>query len=404
MGQSRWLWPIFCAFSGGRASPAGACRRICGRPVVTLGKLWYNNFMREQSLTTEHPLLRLPEPLLTWYRANARDLPWRRTEDPYRIWVSEIMLQQTRVAAVLGYYDRFLAALPTVEALAAAPEEQLMKLWEGLGYYSRARNLQKAAKRIAAGGGQFPDTYEGLLALPGIGDYTASAIASAAFGKREAAVDGNVLRLVMRLTDGHDDIADPRVKKAVRAQVQAVIPETAADIRIFNQATMELGATVCAPNGPPRCMECPARDLCLGRLRGTAEELPVKGAKKPRRIEERTVFLLVRQGRIALRKRPGTGLLAGLWEFPNVEGALDEAAAGAAVSAWGLEPRAWESRLAAKHIFTHVEWHMTGYTLEVAGEGPADFVWVDRAELEGRAVPSAFGRYYTEAERRLKEG
>ena len=191
-----------------------------------------------------HRLLqfRLPEPLLAWYRANARDLPWRRTEDPYRIWVSEIMLQQTRVAAVLGYYDRFLAALPTVEALAAAPEEQLMKLWEGLGYYSRARNLQKAAKRIAAGGGQFPDTYEGLLALPGIGDYTASAIASAAFGKREAAVDGNVLRLVMRLTDGHDDIADPRVKKAVRAQVQAVMPETAADIRIFNQATMELGA------------------------------------------------------------------------------------------------------------------------------------------------------------------
>ena len=279
-----------------------------------------------------------------------------------------------------------------------------MKLWEGLGYYSRARNLQKTAKIVAERGGRFPDTYEGLLALPGIGDYTAGAIASAAFGKREAAVDGNVLRLVMRLTDGHDDIADPRVKKAVRAQVQAVMPETAADIRIFNQATMELGATVCAPNGPPRCMACPARDFCLGRLRGTAEELPVKGAKKPRRIEERTVFLLVRQGRVALRKRPGTGLLAGLWEFPNVEGALDEAAAGAAVSAWGLEPRAWESRLAAKHIFTHVEWHMTGYTLEVAGEGPADFVWADRAELEDRAVPSAFGRYYTEAERRLKEG
>ena len=202
---------------------------------------------------------------------------------------------------------------------------------------------------------------------------------------------------------GHDDIADPRVKKAVRAQVQAVMPEAAADIRIFNQATMELGATVCAPNGPPRCMECPARDLCLGRLRGTAEELPVKGAKKPRRIEERTVFLLVRQGRIALRKRPGTGLLAGLWEFPNVEGALDEAAAGAAVSAWGLEPRAWESRLAAKHIFTHVEWHMTGYTLEVAGEGPADFVWADAGELADRAVPSAFARYYDEAETRLKE-
>ena len=359
--------------------------------------------MREQSLTTEHPLLRLPEPLLAWYRANARDLPWRRTEDPYRIWVSEIMLQQTRVAAVLGYYARFLEAFPTVEALAAASEERLMKLWEGLGYYSRARNLQKTARIVAESGGRFPDTYEGLLALPGIGDYTASAIASAAFGKREAAVDGNVLRVVMRLTDCHDDIADPKVKKAVRAQVQAVMPETAEDIRVFNQATMELGATVCAPNGPPRCLECPARDFCLGRLRGTAEDLPVKGAKKPRRVEERTVFLLLRQGQVALRKRPKTGLLAGLWEFPNAEGTLDEAAASAVVESWGLTPKQWESRLTAKHIFTHVEWHMTGYTLEVVGEGPADFVWASVGELGDRAVPSAFARYYEEAETRLKE-
>ena len=237
--------------------------------------------MSQENLTTENILQDLPEPLLNWYRANARDLPWRRTRDPYRIWVSEIMLQQTRVAAVLGYYARFLTAFPTVEALAAAPEERLMKLWEGLGYYSRARNLQKTARIVAERGGRFPDTYEELLKLPGIGDYTAGAIASAAFGKREAAVDGNVLRVVMRLTDCHDDIADPKVKKAVRAQVQAVMPETAEDIRVFNQATMELGATVCAPNGPPRCLECPARDFCLGRLRGTAEDLPVKGLKSP---------------------------------------------------------------------------------------------------------------------------
>ena len=256
--------------------------------------------MGNEGLTTKTVLQYLPEPLLRWYRASARDLPWRRTRDPYRIWVSEIMLQQTRVAAVLGYYARFLTAFPTVEALAAAPEERLMKLWEGLGYYSRARNLQKTARIVAESGGRFPETYQELLALPGIGDYTASAIASAAFGKREAAVDGNVLRVVMRLTDCHDDIADPRVKKAVRAQVQAVMPETGEDVRIFNQATMELGATVCAPNGPPRCLECPARDFCLGRLRGTAEILPVKRAKKPRRVEERTVILLLRQGRIAL--------------------------------------------------------------------------------------------------------
>lgn len=214
-------------------------------------------------------------------------------------------------------------------------------------------------------------------------------------------MDGNVLRVVMRLTDCHDDIADPKVKKAVRAQVQAVMPETAEDIRVFNQATMELGATVCAPNGPPRCLECPARDFCLGRLRGTAEDLPVKGAKKPRRVEERTVFLLLRQGQVALRKRPKTGLLAGLWEFPNAEGALDEAAASAVVESWGLTPKQWESRLTAKHIFTHVEWRMTGYTLEVAGDGPADFVWAGAEELGERAVPSAFARYSDEAKRRL---
>lgn len=365
--------------------------------------MWYNHTMCDENLTTKTILQKLPVPLLTWYRANARDLPWRRTTDPYRIWVSEIMLQQTRVAAVLGYYARFLEAFPTVEALAAAPEERLMKLWEGLGYYSRARNLQKTAKIVAEQGGHFPGTYQGLLALPGIGDYTASAIASAAFGRREAAVDGNVLRVVMRLTDCHDDIADPKIKRAVREQVQAVIPAEETDIRIFNQATMELGATICAPNGPPKCQECPAAAFCRARLRGTAESLPVKAAKKARRVEEKTVFLLLRQGRIALRKRPETGLLAGLWEFPNVEGALDEAAAGAALAAWGLEPKRWESRLTAKHIFTHVEWHMTGYTLEVAGEGPAEFVWTDAADLQERAVPSAFGRYYTEAETRLKE-
>ena len=249
--------------------------------VGTAPALWYNHTMEQQELTMENIFARLPAALLPWYRANARDLPWRKTEDPYRIWVSEIMLQQTRVAAVLGYYARFLAAFPTVEALAEAPEDRLMKLWEGLGYYSRARNLQKAARRFVELGG-FPDTYQGLLALPGIGDYTASAIASAAFGRREAAVDGNVLRVVTRLTDCHDDILDPKTKKAIREQVQSVMPETPADIRIFNQATMELGATVCVPNGPPKCEACPARDFCLGRIRGTAESLPVKKAKKAR--------------------------------------------------------------------------------------------------------------------------
>ena len=357
--------------------------------------------MRQEERTTESILAALPEPLLRWYRENARDLPWRKTDDPYRIWVSEIMLQQTRVAAVLGYYARFLAAFPSVELLAAAPEEQLMKLWAGLGYYSRARNLHKAAQ-IVAERGAFPDTYEGLLALPGVGDYTASAIASAAFGRREAAVDGNVLRVVTRLTDCHDDILDQRTKRRIRAQLQSVMPESGPDVRLFNQATMELGATVCAPNGPPRCGECPASSLCLGRARGTAETLPVKTPQRQRRIEDRTVFLLLRGRRTALRKRPPSGLLAGLWEFPSVEGTLDEDAAAQAVAAWGLEPRAWTKKLNARHIFTHVEWRMTGYVLEVTGEGPADFRWVDRTTLEEHAVPSAYTRYYAEAAEQLK--
>ena len=366
------------------------------RGVGSADRMWYNHTMCDKELTTENILQSLPGPLLAWYRENARDLPWRRTADPYRIWVSEIMLQQTRVAAVLGYYARFLAAFPSVEALAAAPEEELMKLWEGLGYYSRARNLQRAAKLVAEAGA-FPDSFQGLLALPGVGEYTAGAIASAAFGAREAAVDGNVLRIYTRLTDCRDDISEAKVKRAVRDKLQAVMPETAADIRIFNQATMELGATVCVPNGAPRCGDCPVSHLCLGRIRNTAEALPVKRAKRARRVEEKTVFLLLRQGRVALRKRPDGGLLAGLWEFPNVEGTLDEAAAGETAAAWGLTPRVWHSRLTARHIFTHVEWHMTGYALEVTGDGPEDFFWADRAALASHAVPSAFGRYYAQA-------
>ena len=368
-------------------------RRKFGKGAISILRIWYNHTMCGENLTTKTVLQDLPGPLLAWYRANARDLPWRRTTDPYQIWVSEIMLQQTRVAAVLGYYARFLETFPTVEALAAAPEERLMKLWEGLGYYSRARNLQKAARIVAEQGGRFPDTYQDLLALPGVGDYTASAIASAAFGRREAAVDGNVLRVVMRLTDCRDDIADPKVKKAVRAQIQAVMPEAEADIRVFNQATMELGATVCAPNGPPRCLECPAMAFCKGRLRGTAEDLPVKGAKKPRRVEEKTVFLLVRDGKIALRKRPGTGLLAGLWELPAAPGVLTESQGRAFLQERGVSPGEHSPGPQAKHVFSHVEWHMGSFLAQGVEESPA-FTWAAWKDLRERfPLPSAFKAY-----------
>jgi len=355
-------------------------------------------------MDTNEILTQLPAPLLAWYRENARDLPWRRTRDPYRIWVSEIMLQQTRVAAVLGYYDRFLAAFPTVRALAEAPEEQLMKCWEGLGYYSRARNLQKAAKIVTeAYGGAFPPSYEKLLKLPGIGEYTAGAIASSAFCLPVPAVDGNVLRVIARVTDCHDDIALPKVRAAFRTWVGEIFPTDPEDIRIFNQALMELGATVCVPNGAPKCAQCPAVAFCLGKARNTWENLPVKSPKKERRVEEKTVFLLLKDDRVALRKRGKTGLLAGLWEFPNVPGALDEAAAQSVLNEWQISAMDWKKQLSAKHIFTHVEWHMTGYVLEASGDGPGDFVWADAGALHALAVPSAFSRYYEEASKLLEQ-
>lgn len=355
-------------------------------------------------MDTKDILIQLPEPLLLWYWENARDLPWRRTRDPYRIWVSEIMLQQTRVAAVLGYYDRFLAAFPTVRDLAEAPEALLMKCWEGLGYYSRARNLQKAAKMIMEMyNGVFPETYEELLKLPGIGEYTAGAIASSAFGIPVPAVDGNVLRVIARITDCHDDTTDPKVRACFRDWVKGIFPTAAEDIRVFNQALMELGATVCVPNGAPKCAECPAMAFCQANIRNTWASLPVKASKKARRIEDKTVFLLVQNSRVALRKREEKGLLAGLWEFPNVPDRLDESEAQGVLMDWSLVVKDWKKQLSAKHIFSHVEWNMTGYVLEVAGDGPENMVWADTEMLRTLAVPSAFSRYYQEAAEILRK-
>ena len=269
----------------------------------------------------------LPIPLLQWYRENARVLPWRSDPTPYHVWVSEIMLQQTRVAAVLDYYRRFMEALPTVADLAAVEEDRLMKLWQGLGYYNRARNLQKAARQVAEDfGGAFPDTYEGLLTLSGVGEYTAGAIASIAFGVPVPAVDGNVLRVVARISGDGGDIARPDTKARMRAALQAVLPVDAPGD--FNQALMELGATVCLPNGAPLCDRCPAADFCTARREERTGELPVKAAKKARRIEARTVFLIFWEKKVALRRRPGLGLLAGLvvlvlGDFPGLHHVLN---------------------------------------------------------------------------------
>ncbi len=329
------------------------------------------------------------QPLLDWYAAGHRDLPWRRTRDPYCIWVSEIMLQQTRVEAVRGYYARFMEALPDVRALAAAEEETCLKLWEGLGYYSRVRNLHRAAVIICQEyGGKLPGSYEALLRLPGIGDYTAGAIASIAFGERVPAVDGNVLRVVTRLTGDFRPVTDPKVRAGLRAWTAEAVP--AGQAGAFNQAMMELGAMVCVPNGAPRCGSCPLAHLCEACRAGTAAALPVKQAKKPRRIEPRTVFLICSGDRTALRRRPDRGLLAGLWELPSAEGALDPAQAKAQLAAWGIGAARLLSLRPAKHIFTHVEWHMTGYYAECEAQA-GGFVWVAPEQLrEAYALPSAF--------------
>ncbi len=340
-------------------------------------------------------LQRIVSPLLDWYDRCARDLPWRRTRDPYAIWLSEIMCQQTRVQAVIGYYHRFLAELPDVRALAEADEERLLKLWEGLGYYSRARNLQKAAKvMVERYGGKLPETFEALCSLPGVGVYTAGAIGSIAFGLRVPCVDGNVLRVITRVTDDQRMIDRGNTRSDITAAVAGILPEDRPGD--FNQALMELGATVCLPNGEPLCSQCPLAALCEGNLHGTAESLPRKSPKKQRRVEERTVLLLYGGGRVALRKRPPQGLLANLWEFPSVSGRLSPGEAGAVLHSLGLHASKLTKGPKAKHIFSHVEWHMTSLEGEAASTGdlPDSLVWADAARLsEETAVASAFKVY-----------
>ncbi|MBD5155230.1 MAG: A/G-specific adenine glycosylase [Oscillibacter sp.] len=346
-------------------------------------------------------LVAIVSPLLDWYDVHKRTLPWRGTEDPYKVLVSEIMLQQTRVAAVIPYYLRWMEELPTVEALAEVDEERLMKLWQGLGYYSRAKNLRRAARMVMDEfGGRFPGKYEELLRLPGVGDYTAGAVASIAFGQRVPAVDGNVLRVAARVTGADGDILDPKVRRQFRGWMEAVTPSDQPGK--FNQALMDLGATVCLPSGAPDCDNCPLEKLCEANRLGIQETLPVRRKKAARRVEELTVYLLMREGKTALRRRADTGLLAGLWEFPNVPGSLDEEHAGEPLAEWGLTALDWRKKLTAKHIFTHVEWHMTGYLLETAGEG-SGLTWADREELEALAVPSAFTKFLEEARRALEK-
>lgn len=345
----------------------------------------------------ESPRLReAVEPVIQWYRENHRDLPWRNTRDPYRIWVSEIMLQQTRVEAVKRYYERFLSELPTVKELAEVPEDRLMKLWEGLGYYNRARNMQKAARQVMEEyQGEFPHTYDTIRSLAGIGNYTAGAVSSFAFGIPKPAVDGNVLRVLSRILASEEDIMKAGVRSWMERAVEEVIPEQNASD--FNQGLIELGALICVPNGDPRCRECPAAGLCLAREKGIQTRLPVKAKAKARRIEKRTVLIFRDARGVAIRKRPSRGLLAGLYELPNVEGHLTGRQAADYGKSIGLMPVRVRKLEDAKHIFSHVEWHMIGYEMlvdELEKSCGAEMIFAKKEELETvYSIPSAFESY-----------
>lgn len=346
----------------------------------------------------KHDFSWITEPLLSWYDRSARILPWRENREPYRIWVSEIMLQQTRVEAVKPYYERFLNKLPTVAALAQADEQELLKLWEGLGYYSRVRNMKKAAIQIMQErGGRFPDSPEELKKLPGIGDYTAGAIASIAFQKCAAAVDGNVLRVAARLAAEREEISRPPLRRQIEQEIMRAMPkERPGD---FNQALMELGAVVCLPNGAPGCSVCPLALGCVARREGIAQKLPTKPKKKARKIQERTIFLLFSHGNIVLRKRSSTGLLAGMWELPGVEEKLSVREAQDMLNRWGIRASACQPIGEAKHVFTHIEWHMTGFSAVVRGSVPAEMCMVSQEKLHRDiALPSAFRAFLPEIE------
>lgn len=350
--------------------------------------------------TIIHPFEEITAPLLEWYDKGHRILPWREDPTPYHVWLSEIMLQQTRVEAVKAYYKRFLDALPTIKDLAEAKEDILLKLWEGLGYYNRVRNLQKAALVIVEEyDGNMPDSYVNLAKLPGIGSYTAGAVASIAFNKKHPAVDGNVLRVLARLREDGRDILDAKVKKEIEEELAFYMPENRPGD--FNQALMELGAMVCVPNGEPKCSECPWEKICKAHLNHRESNYPCKAPKKTRTIEELTVLILKDADRTALHKRPEKGLLAGLYELPNVKGHKSEDQVIRHLKKMGLETLHIERLQEAKHIFTHKEWHMIGYSVKVdelsslerSGEA-ADYIYVNQQQArENYAIPSAFAAY-----------
>ena len=338
------------------------------------------------------------QPLVKWYRDNKRILPWRDKDNAYYTWVSEIMLQQTRVEAVKPYFQRFITELPDIQSLAECPEEKLLKLWEGLGYYNRVRNMQEAAKTVKDEyNGRLPEDYQALLSLKGIGSYTAGAIASIAYKKAVPAVDGNVLRVISRITESRDDISRQSVRRKMERDLQEIMPQDCPGD--FNQALMDLGSSICIPNGEPFCENCPWESICKAHKYGQETDFPVKAKKKQRKIEKKAVFLIEVSDKIILHKRPEKGLLSGLWELPNLDGELSAKELSEQMKKWEIGDYMIEPLGEGKHIFSHVEWQMRGYRIQMRDISEKllekeEWIAVSREDLEEKyAIPSAFECY-----------
>lgn len=332
---------------------------------------------------------KMQKPIIKWYQENKRDLPWRKEKNPYHIWISEIMLQQTRIEAVKQYYERFLKQIPTIKDLAQIEEEKLLKLWEGLGYYNRARNLKKAAQIMKEKyNANMPKTYQELIALPGIGEYTAGAISSIAYDEQVPAVDGNVLRVISRVIGSKKDVLESRTKKEFTEKLKENMPKQAGD---FNEGLMELGELICIPNGEPICEKCPLQKICIAKNQNLTDIIPVRNQRIKRKKEKITVFLLEFEGKFAIRRREKTGLLANMYEFPNISKKISKQEIENTLKQWKLTASGQIEKIGSHHhVFSHIEWDMEGYKMGVTRPNQ-EFIWLKKEEiLERYAIPGAF--------------
>lgn len=340
----------------------------------------------------QQSLNRIVKPLLNWFEEHKRALPWRKDREAYHVWISEIMLQQTRIEAVKVYYTRFIEALPDVESLSKVDDDALMKLWEGLGYYSRAKNLKKAARTVMSEyGGIFPRTYKDLLTLSGIGEYTAGAIASICYDERIPAVDGNVLRVITRILGSSENVLLPETKKDITEQLRSIMPKEAGK---FNEALMELGETVCLPGGKPCCERCPVHKTCTAFRENLTDQIPVRIKKLKRSRADKSVFLILfDDNKIAIEKRPDKGLLSGTYQLPNIDGFHPQEELKAILSGWGLAPTEINYLKEVKHVFTHIDWYMQGYLVKAKAKSDR-FLRVSHEELKDTyPLPVAFRKF-----------